>query len=348
MTFRRHNLKRHSRSGITLLFVVSMIVLFLLMGPAFVVVSKDYFRSARKRGIKHNHASDSSALIERAFYDLLRGPDLSDRNSPLRGHSLLADIYGYGVSGTIESATADSSEHFIQLTLNSDLKKIIDGSTYTPDPIPGLLTGQVISVTTGVARGLSARIVDHQVNSSGTIHTFVILPSRMENGFKLSNAGLMVNAQVIINGRPFSGTGAGHYNPFQARNVAALSNAALMPNQKGRTLEQLIGKSGPGYFSQSTSFGTQPNSMGPNESYDTYDYQNMFLAALMPDGNVKHPSFHRDEIALVSRGDFRAFQRGGPADNGVMVDNNNDGRPEGIWMDSGLPMQILKITWLTS
>ncbi|MDG1874269.1 MAG: hypothetical protein P8J27_10190 [Mariniblastus sp.] len=341
MKLKRHNFRGHSRSGITLLFVVSMIVLFLLMGTAFVVVSNDYFRSARKRSVKHIYATDRSALIERAFYDLFRGPELSDRNSPLRGHSLLADIYGYGVAGTIQSASADSSEHFIELTLNSDLKKLIDGSIYTPEPIPGLLTGQVISVTTGAARGLSARIIDHQVNTAGTVHSFVILPSRIENGFKISNAGLMVNSQIIINGRPFAGTGAGHYNPFTKRNDAALSAAALMPNQKGRTLDQLIGKSGPGYFSLSTSFGNQPNSMGPNESYDTYDYQNMFLAALMPDGNVLHPSFHRDEVAASgSRGDFRAFKKGGPGNNGIMVDNNNDGRPEGIWMDTGLPLQI--------
>ena len=95
-----HHVKplRRSRSGVTLLFVVSMIVLFLLMGSAFVLVSNDFFRAAKKRSTRHVFGTDQSAFVERAFYDLLRGPELNDSNSPLRGHSLLADMYGYGLS----------------------------------------------------------------------------------------------------------------------------------------------------------------------------------------------------------------------------------------------------------
>jgi len=123
-----HNLQgvqRRDRAGVTLLFVVSMIVFFLLMGTAFVLVSNDFFRASKKRSTKHVFSTDHQSLVEQAFYDLLRGPELSDPNSPLRGHSLLADMYGYGFTATIASAAADSSGHFISLQLGSDTTRIM-------------------------------------------------------------------------------------------------------------------------------------------------------------------------------------------------------------------------------
>ena len=160
--------------------------------------------------------------------------------------------------------------------------------------------------------------------------------------FELSNAASISGAQVIINGRPFAGSGAGHYNPFTARTSPALTDAALEPNQLGRSLDELIGNNGTvdSYFSVDTSLGVaEPNSAGPNESYDTFDYQNMFLAGLRSDGTVVAPSFHREGLLVRPRGDFRAFAGGGPAGDGVCVDNNNDGTPEGIWIDTGLAIQ---------
>ena len=152
------------RRGITLIFVVTMIVLFLLMGTTFVLVSNDYFRAARKRSTKHIHDKDRQATLERAFYDLVRGPALADSSSPLRGHSLLADMYGYGISATVASAEADSSEHFVVLTLNGDATRLIDGEMFVPEAVSGSMTGLLIGVVSGPARGLTARIVDHQVD----------------------------------------------------------------------------------------------------------------------------------------------------------------------------------------
>ncbi len=335
-----------SRRGITLIFVVTMIVLFLLMGTAFVIVSHDYLKSARRRSSKHLYDSDSQAILERAFYDLARGPALSNANSPLRGHSLLADMYGYGVSATVATAVADTSEHFMVLTLNNDAKKLIDGTVFMPDPVTGSMSGLLLGVVSGPARGLSMRIVDHQVAgdaTNGYIHKFVVLPSRMDAGFNVSNAPSLVGTRVVINGRPFSGSGAGHYNPLTSSKVSALSNTALLPNQVGRTIGEMLGKTGSGYFSVFDGSQTVSNSMGPNESYDAFDFQNMFLAGINPDGTINRASFHRPELAEKTpsepRGDFRAFKKGGPNNDGVAVDNNNDGLADGIWMDIGLPAE---------
>ena len=89
------------RRGITLLFVVSMIVLFLLMGTTFVIVSNDYLRASKKRALRDIFSIDRTALVERAMLDVIRGPALDNTTSPLRGHDLLSDMYGYGLKGAV-------------------------------------------------------------------------------------------------------------------------------------------------------------------------------------------------------------------------------------------------------
>ena len=347
MSFQSRKTETSQRHGITLIFVVTMIVLFLLMGTAFVIVANDYFKSAHRRSTKHIYESDSRAILERAFYDLARGPALGDASSPLRGHSLLADMYGYGVTASVANAKADSSEHFLVVTLNGDAKKLIDGSAYAPEPVSGSLSGLLLSVVSGPAKGLTTRIVDHQVQ--GSSHKFILLPSRGDAGFSVAQAPTLIGSRVVINGRPFSGSGGGQFDPRAGRGQPALSRMALYPNQSGRSLARILGKtSGPGYFSVRTGSGTESNSRGPNESYDTFDFQNMFLAGFKFDGNlnrsrIERSSFYRPELPTNTfdgaKGDFRAFKRGGPNNDGVVVDNNNDGEPDGIWMDIGLSVE---------
>jgi hypothetical protein len=235
------------RRGITLIFVVTMIVLFLLMGTTFVLVSNDYFRAARKRASKHIYDKDRQATLERAFYDLVRGPALTDSSSPLRGHSLLADMYGYGISATVATAAADSSEHFVVLTLNGDATRLIDGETFVPEAVSGSMTGLVMGVVSGPARGLTARIIDHQVADGE--HTFIVLPSQIDSRFNVTDAqSQLVSRRVVINGRPFSGTGAGQFKSYVGVGAPAIGGDALEPNQTGRSRAQLVGETGGGYL----------------------------------------------------------------------------------------------------
>ena len=91
------------RDGITLLFVISMVVLFLLMGTTFVVVSNDYYKAARRRSRLSTNVVNNEALLDRAFYQLMREVPLADSSSPLRGHSILADQYGYGYKAQLNT-----------------------------------------------------------------------------------------------------------------------------------------------------------------------------------------------------------------------------------------------------
>lgn len=98
---------RNSRQGITLLFVISMIVLFLLMGTAFVIVANNFYRESRNKirnAIEDTRNDNGAQLLNQAAHMFIRGPELTDAKSPLRGHDLLSDQYGYGFKATVDLA----------------------------------------------------------------------------------------------------------------------------------------------------------------------------------------------------------------------------------------------------
>lgn len=97
-------IRNKNRRGITLLFVISMIVLFLLMGTTFLIVSNDYFRAAKKRALTKINSKDTNALVHRSFYKIVRGSDLTDVDSPMRGIDLMSDQYGYGFKVSVQTA----------------------------------------------------------------------------------------------------------------------------------------------------------------------------------------------------------------------------------------------------
>lgn len=97
-------IRNHNRRGITLLFVISMIVLFLLMGTTFLIVSNDYSQAARRRLRAKIHSKDATALVHRSFFKLIRGDELTNVDSPMRGLDLLSDQYGYGFKASVQSS----------------------------------------------------------------------------------------------------------------------------------------------------------------------------------------------------------------------------------------------------
>ena len=427
-----------NRRGVTLLFVISMIVLFLLMGTTFVIVSNDFLRSSRQQSrvtlktIESTGEPRGERFMNEALYQLLRGPDLENENSPLRGHSILADMYGYGISSFVKGIEdsirepASNGDHFIRLELIGPDVNLYDGSNTldyndfiampTPNAdyvighdilsgnqirnsdignAPGRFNGQLLTFVSGGAEGLTCRIIDHQVfveaeiSGTGTTtrHKFVAMPfnapSEAQNS-NLKDDELVVGlddiseglpTRVVINGRPFAGTGVGLFDPTEvgAGNNFALGQQAYSPNQKGKTRQELYTD---GYLGR-TSFGaiTQnlPNPLSTNECYDAPDIQNMFLSGSDSMGII--PSFWRRNMPALHGG-------GGPNDsleysfrpqefddgsgglssasacisaanenNGdgfpfadqaydsrpFDVDNDGDGELDGIWMDINLP-----------
>ncbi len=348
-----------NRRGVTLLFVLTLIVLFLLMGASFVLIANQFRRSAVVLGRIKVRRDDARTLVNRAFYDVFRGPSLDDARSPLRGHSILEDMYGYGIESIVSAAafSSTSGNQLLNMTLDADnttpehqYRNLLNLTFGNFEDYSGVYDGQILTFVTGPAAGVSCRIVAYTVGDDPSntfprdlLRGFTIVPAWNDQATAslLSTPAQLVGSRVIINGRPFTGTGAGTYSANTAIYNPARGNNASLPNRVGERRNDLI--SAAGYFGQvGSTFG---NPRAPNEDYDSWGYDDMFLggympAAVPPLGPVI-PSFAR--VALESangwnpRSVFRAFNRGAAA--ALEVDNDGMNGNDSYWMDVGLPIQ---------
>jgi hypothetical protein len=296
----------NSHPGVTLLFTISMIVLFLLMGTTFMVVANDYFKNTVRRSRLNTYKVDATQLLDQAFENAFRGPSMDDASSPLRGHSILADQYGYGISGSVSDAAVGPGTAFVTLTAAlaptapntpDTFTETRDGSTidFVTDLgyFDGLYNGRVLTITDGeTGVGYSTRIVSHRFDTTTTSINFIIPRDRL--GVDWTAITATDKATVLINGRDFAGTGAGAGNfsltsipdPDTTTPSGALNgNDALFVNKRGENRMDIT-DSATGYLSIDFSV---------NEPYDIADFQNMFLSGRDKDGNII-PSFHRDTL----------------------------------------------------
>ncbi len=325
------------RRGMALLFVVSLILFITLLGTSFVVVSQQFSKTSILRSRIDSRGDSTRPTMNRLFNDLVRGPDPANLQSPFRGGgSLLADMYGYGFSATVDvvaeanyMAPQDPGEYdlpgAIEFTLSQasvvNLRPVTPGETppvaQTLSPIPGAYNGRVLTFVSGALTGTTVRIVGYSGSENGFYtgapNAFIAYPEQSRD--TPATTADIAGTEIVLNGRAYFGWGAG--GPGVG---GALGEAALAPN---RTLPATLGLAA-------------YNSTGPNESYDAPDYQNMFLAALdpsAPSGVI--PSFERDGLAAVG-GSFRAF---GAVGSGLQVDNDGDGVNDSIWIDPGYAIQ---------
>lgn len=80
------------RRGVLLLVVLSMLVLFLLIGTTFVLTTSSFRNSAKVIEKKHQTSLQPGDRLERALLHILR--DTNNPHSAVRFHSLLRDVYG--------------------------------------------------------------------------------------------------------------------------------------------------------------------------------------------------------------------------------------------------------------
>ena len=276
-----------NRRGVTLLLVVSMIVLFLLMGTAFVVVSRDYLSTAVNRQEIRAKRDSGTALLQRAFYDLVRGPSLRNSTSPFRGHSLLADLYGYGFRARITNADMLTSKgnQLIAIQLADEIEQIrLPGSTnvitLSAQNTQQALTGHVITFLQGDLAGISARVVNHEINAATdenpTGHELWILLENPERIQEISESKFLT--EILINGRALSGYGAAYdedIDPLSGERP--ITNDVFLPNW--RSLQDFLGTSPYQNYADGflDAYATQNNSV--NEPYDAFGVQDIFLAA---------------------------------------------------------------------
>ncbi|MEO2049011.1 MAG: hypothetical protein ABGX16_20835 [Pirellulales bacterium] len=246
------------RRGILLLIVLSMLVLFLMLGTAFVITAKQSSQAARSLSRAYEAAASpmrQDDLLNEVFGQLLR--DTNNQNSALRYHSLLRDLYGndgftvridptlvlWPGTGDYKGATGGQ---ILQLGVVLDSERWSDGTPTAAPPLgrrlsttEGQYNGLVLTVLEGKARGASARIIRHHVDFTTGLPQFLVMAFKQADGSPLpeiatdlqktftKNTSTNTGILVAINGRPFNGTGVG-YDLKPAAPVAPAVTSALL------------------------------------------------------------------------------------------------------------------------
>ncbi len=353
------------RRGVLLLIVLSLLVLFVLIGVTFIVAAGHFSRTAKIDAAQELHGDPPTKLLDTAMYQILRGT--SNQRSSVLGHSLLEDLYGReGFSGKVKQQPNPgiTQGHFLTFLFDPDDPTRFDSNNPSQLIPNNFFNGAVLTMVTGVAAGESTRIV--------------AFTSQPRPGLKVEAfEGIIpaVGDRFVVNGLPFNGTGAG-YNPVtgQLDAVTAEGPLALMPHFAAYSDELVLGTPNPLTVGQALVNG------GLDESWETFDYQNVFLAKVTPGANSSNPlqitpSFHRPflinywlqntssgfltnpkvrrQVIMRPTREFHpSFTGSNPAfdvdadSNGIPdgltngpwdVDNDGDGIPDSVWIDFGLP-----------
>ena len=130
--------RRNQKRGVVLLIVLSLLVLFILVGVTFVVVAGHYRRGAESVARYGRAGDDPRKLFEIAAKQLIRGT--TNERSALLGQSLLRDFYGTdGLHGIVRGAAEQAGGQFI-------LIRYVPERGATPSSIDDFYNGRVVTV----------------------------------------------------------------------------------------------------------------------------------------------------------------------------------------------------------
>lgn len=334
--------RRRHRRGVLLLVVLSILVLFVVIAVTFVLIAGQNRRSLRSESVAERYTNDPQKQCDEAAYQVFRGSD--NIQSVLWTHSLLEDMYGANtIDGFLMAApvTTTADNHTGQLIdlYVSAVNPKTGASQYSQNTtgpyslISGYYNGQVLTMTSGPARGLSTRIVGYR---SGNPNTALPDPTGNSATFRVvafdgiatstfiawysTGSNSAFDQRLIINGRAFNGTGVGlntvsPYNAAGGGNNQAYSQLTAMDTSNGLNVPYVY-LPNPKYFASNTTFNVAANPFpllnysnpvgpgGANEDYDAPDVQNMALAwmpvqTVNPFGGALatiFPSFHRPDL----------------------------------------------------
>ncbi len=290
------------RRGVLLLIVLSLLVLFLLIGMSFLVSAGQFNRLAKSAARTGTTGMPGPKLTDSVLYQLLRGTN--NPYSAIQGHSLLEDLYGrdYFIGQTLPNAPAaisfgDPTDHQIQAisfalpdptaidaSLGGALREDKSRSWYQ-ELQDDYYAGCVLTFLNGTAKGMSTRVLQYKTSGPTPYILFqgILTPGTTAGANPVPPtppAGETL--RFIINGRPFNGTGAGYnYKTGDMDNAISIDTddasaslpVAFLPNYKSY---HEIAALTP--YSPTLDNPLSYNYGGMDESWDAVDYQNMFLA----------------------------------------------------------------------
>jgi hypothetical protein len=281
------------RRGVLLLLVLALLAMFGLIAVAFVLLTGQAQRSAKSIERMEQTSNPPQEVLQQAAMQVFRGSN--NPASIVGAHSLLEDIYGNRFfTGQVQNATViivggtPTVGQLIEITPDAPTATEIPRRggcvltiTAVPNPAKQSLVGQ------------STHIVS--IDPVSGVFQVVAFPDGTVPD---------ANTQFTINGAPFSGTGFG-YSPTSG-DLDDTAEYGLMSHKW--SVASTTGTAGhypvallPNLPLNVYSANQYNPPGGANEDYDAADFQNMLLAAQVPNGAAPGgiqtpPSLHRTAL----------------------------------------------------
>ncbi|MEM8866224.1 MAG: hypothetical protein AAGF31_11830, partial [Planctomycetota bacterium] len=208
----RQRRQRDSRRGVLLLVVLSMLVLFLLVGTTFVVTTASY-RTGSKAVERSNETSlQAGDRLERALLQVLR--DTNNPHSAIRFHSLLRDTYGTDgfvghVFAGIPRNINDLSRGFAAPTFRSNpATSNRDPSSRAPLEFPDFISRYADATNNNLLGPTNGQFIDIYVNDDLGVDVSdnqVGLSSEYVVDLELNQSGLTTNHRLSRVGGYYNG-----------------------------------------------------------------------------------------------------------------------------------------------
>ena len=191
--------RRKPHRGVLLLIVLSLLVLFVLIGVTFIVVAGQYTKAAKAYS-RHELKGDPPAKeLDGALMQLLRGS--ADPNDLMYRHNLLRDVYGVdGFEGIVLNTAygGQNGQQFLAMQFGD----VFGGAR----PTDHYYAGSVLTLLDGQGVGHSTRIVGYRAPTlvNGVRAGLLYLESfdELPPGFMPAPS-----TRFLVNGKPFNGSG---------------------------------------------------------------------------------------------------------------------------------------------
>ena len=172
---------RHkSDRGVVLLVVLSLLVLFVVVGLTYIVLARQFRVSAFASAKRQKLAEQPEKLTDLAIYQLIRGTKGTKTPSAIHGQDLLGDLNGNdGVKGVVVGNTSlihaapAAGGDFITLRFNFS---VLASQPFGRHPLlpqdhnmllDDYFNGRVLTMISGPLAGHSTRVVDYYIRKGG-------------------------------------------------------------------------------------------------------------------------------------------------------------------------------------